>query len=588
MNNLLEIWDLEEDDVLNLPAASSGKVDNQLCDMDGQKPTLLLPLVASISKCSDVKHCDGCQAANSLHANWCIECGTAFIPELSAELLTDRQPQEEHVNRREWHAVQTEPQIRRNHPLNELDFSKPSMYGYSKHTCDSPCFDGDMLCSHCIANSAAISTSKETSAWRKPCSRRFEQHATESKVPAKPSSLHANTLTVEPVEQKDEYGDLDLCTTILNCPSEILIQIFSYMNHLDLFKCLLVCRTFYCIASDRTFWKSITLQRIKSLTRHSLEQVASKSPLHLTIIDCKGLLQAHDIVHSFERMGKLKSLTIEMSAFGAHMCDVMLLSAADYCKQLVAISIDWVLVSEATIKRMVQTCKFLEELSIKHPAVSCSAIEVLVLLHHDQIRKLNLESTFVTSIFAATEDKKMPVLESFTALFDVVDREIIRRLSYKFPALDSLYIHCTSNSKVCTREAAEELLNISLSVLYFKLPEKCSFDVVTCCTLSQFSLLRHLGIDCLGDEALSVLCQGKLHLETLDVSGSYVSDKCFSSILSGSFCSSLQCFKINNCDGINDAAVQKTVKSFSNKKATTMAEDISFFICSCCSSSVAI
>lgn len=57
----------------------------------------------------------------------------------------------------------------------------------------------------------------------------------------------------------------------------------------------------------------------------------------------------------------------------------------------------------------------------------------------------------------------------------------------------------------------------------------------------------------------------------------------FACILSGSFRSSLRCLKINNCDGINDAAVRKTVSSFSSNiwEGTTMAEDISLFIHSC-------
>lgn len=57
----------------------------------------------------------------------------------------------------------------------------------------------------------------------------------------------------------------------------------------------------------------------------------------------------------------------------------------------------------------------------------------------------------------------------------------------------------------------------------------------------------------------------------------------FSYILSGSFNTSLQCLKINNCDGINDAAVRKTVSSFTsnNLEDTAMAEDIGLFIHSC-------
>ena len=56
----------------------------------------------------------------------------------------------------------------------------------------------------------------------------------------------------------------------------------------------------------------------------------------------------------------------------------------------------------------------------------------------------------------------------------------------------------------------------------------------------------------------------------------------FSSIWNGSFCLSLRHFKINNCNGINDAAVKRTVKSFSNSwKGTTIAEDIKTLVHRC-------
>lgn len=58
----------------------------------------------------------------------------------------------------------------------------------------------------------------------------------------------------------------------------------------------------------------------------------------------------------------------------------------------------------------------------------------------------------------------------------------------------------------------------------------------------------------------------------------------FLAILGSSFCPSLRNFKINNCDGINDAAVEKTVESVSSdwcNGAMMVASDISFFINSC-------
>ena len=58
----------------------------------------------------------------------------------------------------------------------------------------------------------------------------------------------------------------------------------------------------------------------------------------------------------------------------------------------------------------------------------------------------------------------------------------------------------------------------------------------------------------------------------------------FLAILGSSFHLSLRHFKINNCDGINAAAVEKTMESVSNdwcNGAMMVAGDISFFINSC-------
>lgn len=40
-----------------------------------------------------------------------------------------------------------------------------------------------------------------------------------------------------------------------------------------------------------------------------------------------------------------------------------------------------------------------------------------------------------------------------------------------------------------------------------------------------YTIYRCLGIDCLDDKKFDILCKGRLHLDTLDLSGSLVTDQ---------------------------------------------------------------
>ena len=83
----------------------------------------------------------------------------------------------------------------------------------------------------------------------------------------------------------------------------------------------------------------------------------------------------------------------------------------------------------------------------------------------------------------------------------------MRKLLRAFPHLDSLHIHCSSNSnvwllvmhllvvshiilQVSMEEGVKELLTSSLETLYFKLFETNSMNIASCTILSQIVTLR--------------------------------------------------------------------------------------------------
>lgn len=89
LSSLLQIWDLEGDDKAVTLLESPGDV-SAFPTVDGRdqpidQPIASLPQVTSISSQAEVpqKHCDRCHASNILIANWCIECGGAFVPDAS-------------------------------------------------------------------------------------------------------------------------------------------------------------------------------------------------------------------------------------------------------------------------------------------------------------------------------------------------------------------------------------------------------------------------------------------------------------------------------------------------------------------------
>jgi hypothetical protein len=52
--------------------------------------------------------------------------------------------------------------------------------------------------------------------------------------------------------------------------------------------------------------RTISLRKLKHLTRNILQQVALKQPLILRLVDCKGDLEGCDIVEFVEKIKKLQ------------------------------------------------------------------------------------------------------------------------------------------------------------------------------------------------------------------------------------------------------------------------------------------
>ena len=127
----------------------------------------------------------------------------------------------------------------------------------------------------------------------------------------------------------------------------------------------------------------VKLKKIRNITAQMLEQVAYRSPQHVSMIDCHGHLQATDIINFFRKAGQhikvmtelvitelleksfilsspffiffkyiFQSLTVELTELGPHTNDVLLLSAAKYCVNLRSISVDWLSISE----KVIQSC----------------------------------------------------------------------------------------------------------------------------------------------------------------------------------------------------------------------------------------
>lgn len=197
LSSLLQMWDLEEDDLCLKPSATDDVAEFPTEDSRVQ-PVACLPQVSNAHE-KNPKYCDRCSASNVLHANWCFECGTAFISatRCNTSLIGD----------------QTCLELEQKSLVHQRDRFVADCINAGDHQCSSLHWDSpsrstprDGLLRHSLPGAARVATPKrywETSksyAWRKPRSSVEHSHECKSQeilLNATPPVINATPVQVD-------------------------------------------------------------------------------------------------------------------------------------------------------------------------------------------------------------------------------------------------------------------------------------------------------------------------------------------------------------------------------------------------------
>lgn len=177
------------------------------------------------------KGCENCGAPNIFDANWCTACGSAFVDPVK------EYPTAVHDMRKETRGQGSFLQWGGSGPEHEQNSSPKRHWEGSKYYM-----------------------------WRKPCSyvkptdKSVVEHMLNSTVQSKVRWFYGSYHVINSVAffwQVERQPRIDF--SILNCPIEVLILIFSFLSQCDLLHCMRVCRTFHDIANFKIFCKCLIM-----------------------------------------------------------------------------------------------------------------------------------------------------------------------------------------------------------------------------------------------------------------------------------------------------------------------------------------
>ena len=304
---LLQLWNLEKVDIepnnlqMNFPTNRSC-----VCGVDGVKENLVAPNLVPVISASvgtielelneaDFKSCNNCYTSNEFDANWCIECGKALV----GENVT---PAEHRFNQKLVHEDFEDPKsgsdfhecdsfhhvgIPHNRDLEypqQINSQYVDSLYHNNHSNEKSAKSLDVQQKLSIPYERHWETSKSYS-WRKPQSKvihsseKLFKRTYRSVGPVIPSLDLASINTVisdQECHSQYFYSEPEVNVAILNTflilkqyfimqkcallyvPNEILLQIFSYLTHSEIFNCMLVCKRLLYIARDQSLCKFAT------------------------------------------------------------------------------------------------------------------------------------------------------------------------------------------------------------------------------------------------------------------------------------------------------------------------------------------
>uniref|UniRef100_A0A7N4V588 F-box domain-containing protein n=2 Tax=Sarcophilus harrisii TaxID=9305 RepID=A0A7N4V588_SARHA len=355
-------------------------------------------------------------------------------------------------------------------------------------------------------------------------------------------------------------------------PDEIWIFIFSFLSHKELSCIAQVCRHFYQLASDDSFWKRIHVSDCHSLNDNWLVTLGRHHPQSLTLRRCHDDIQAitdQGLKQFFHHCREsLEELNVTSCSGPRLKGDKLLLYASTFCNRLTVVDISWSGATDLGVLALAEGASSLLGLSINGCQITDKAIRALVKKHGNSLNKLevfgchaltarcvgclaqscpNLQTLNIGRVPKITDAcfaKILRNLKKVTTLnvtgLEMVRDRIVHLVVTHFSNLDCLVLSS------CSRVTDVSLLEISTYLRTIRY-----LDVSGCKKVTDF-----------GIHALARGCH-QLHYLDLSSTGTSRRGVC----LLASYChGTLECLKLSFCKEITLDAIKKLCKNCTRLK----------------------
>eukprot|EP00041_Stephanoeca_diplocostata_P012456 m.208387 g.208387 ORF g.208387 m.208387 type:complete len:702 (+) comp18964_c0_seq1:232-2337(+) len=137
-------------------------------------------------------------------------------------------------------------------------------------------------------------------------------------------------------------------TVLLGMPDELLLQIFSHLQHKDRMACACVCQRFSRVASDASLWVHTDMRGVR-LTPALMASIGAKQPKHLQLAWCEDV-STSGVLRLLRACGD-RLVTLNVTGVTT-ITDATLCHVARVCSRLEALDLSWCHITNEGIEQL--------------------------------------------------------------------------------------------------------------------------------------------------------------------------------------------------------------------------------------------
>ncbi|XP_064634992.1 uncharacterized protein LOC135492433 [Lineus longissimus] len=353
---------------------------------------------------------------------------------------------------------------------------------------------------------------------------------------------------------------------LLCLPDELLLHILSYLNHQDLTRVARTCSQMYRITQDETLWKHIMIRNKSNLHDDHLDEIGSRSPLSICLIQCLGdNITSRGLRNLFRHCADtLQELNIMGCSRGELTGDNIIFHAAAKCQNLTHVDMSWTNVNDTVLISMANCSRRLVSLNISGcQAITDDGLIGVVKKHGDSLRSIEAFGCFNITpkgIKALGQYCRKLVTLNIGQCYKVTDASVSQLASSleKVKHLD--FRGCKQVKDSCMRKIVRSCKNLE-SITLANCPGATDLSLVEIATyLPSIRYVDMSGCKLVTDVGMRSIAHNCYLVEHLDLSSTGVTNKSVS--LLASYCSQrLQVLKLNFCKDITEQGLVKLARN---------------------------